>query len=406
MSMAPRWISHRALWPMAASLAAACSQSSSATDLHPEGPPMVEQVLMMETITSSGSISNREVFGFGSHADATPDIVHPVAAATATGNKFRVVMDELLRGNNLEEIACRVPVDADQYARVPLGATPDDIARCSVVRDLLPARCPGRDPRSVCLCANDDGCLNGVNTDGTPHITPRGESVGVLDTDFDGAADDTRFIQGAVGIRCGAFDVPIDLDNSYWNPSGDQQTPAQGGFDALGPAIVLVPGPTTDVALPTNLDCAIAFSSDVVDKDGNQVCAPVGGDISAGCTPGDTSAFRFHVEPMTFDHASPLVPPPKRTDDFLIRANAPIDPATLPNITVTEDPATSYTQFTAMLTVTNSMPVPNQITIRWTAPGGLAANTRYTITVPTTVTDRYHQSPLQASQIAFTTGAN
>ena len=73
------------------------------------------------------------------------------------------------------------------------------------------------------------------------HDRRRVDPVGILDVNQDGAADDTRFIAGAVGIKCGAIDVPIDLDNSYWNPSGDQNEPAMGGFDALGPAIVLAP---------------------------------------------------------------------------------------------------------------------------------------------------------------------
>jgi hypothetical protein len=169
---------------------------------------------------------------------------------------------------------------------------------------------------------------------------------------------------------------------------------------------VLVPGPTAAVALPTNVDCGIVFSSDVVDKDGNQVCAPANGELSAGCTPGDTSAIRFHVEPMTFAAATPTTQPVSRTADFVIQANAPIDPASIANITVTEAPATDYTQFTAVLTVANMAPVPNQISVHWTAAGGLAPSTQYTITVPTTVTDRYHQSPLQPLQIAFTSVAN
>lgn len=404
MDLALRWISFRAPWAVAASLVpslvvglGACSDPTSATDLHPEGPPMVEQVRMEETI---GPGQFQVVFGFGTHPDATPDVEHPVTNATASGNRFRIIMDELLRGNNLEEIACRAVVDTDQFARVPLGATPDDIARCAVSQDLLPSRCPGSNPHSVCICANDGGCPTGANPDGSPHITPKGESVGVLDKDQDGAADDTRFIQGAVGIRCGAIDVPIDLDSSYWNPSGDQQKPAQGGFDALGPAIVLVPGPTTTVALPTNADCGIVFSPDVVDKDGNQVCAPPAGDISAGCTPGDTSAVRFHVEPMTLTPASVINPQGQsRTLDIVVQANVPLDDTSAAGITVTEDPGTNYTDFTATIKPST----PNQITIHWTAVGGLAASTHYTITIPTTVTDRYHQSPLQPLQIAFTT---
>src|SRR6185503_14798536 len=91
---------------------------------------------------------------------------------------------------------------------------------------------------------------------------------------------------------------------SYWNPSGNQQKPAQGGFDALGPAIVLVPLDS----LPTGSECGLTFSPDVVDKDGNQICAPPDGDITQGCTPGDTSAFRFSIQPLKFLASAPVRP--------------------------------------------------------------------------------------------------
>jgi hypothetical protein len=238
-------------------------------------------------------------------------------------------------------------------------------------------------------------------------MTPRGESVGVLDDDQDGAADRTRFVEGAVAIRCGsigapvgaAIDVAIDLDSSYWTPSGDQQVPVLGGFDALGPAVVVVPGP--GVALPTGMDCGIAFASDVVDPDGNRVCAPPGGDPTAGCTPGDTGAVRFHVEPMAFAVASPVDPQAQPVDgDIRIRANAPVDAASLGGIAVTQGAATRYTQFTVGIP---SAQRPNEILIHWNP--ALPPSTHFTIDVPTTVTDRYHQSPLHGLQIAFTTAA-
>lgn len=390
-----------ALATLAVLAVGACTDATSATDLHPEGPPMVEQVRLKETYSVGGASGlERVVFGFGSHPEATPQDEHPVTAASATGNKLRIIMDELLRGNNLEEVACRAVVDDDVFARVPVGTTPDDIARCAVARDVLPARCPASNPHSVCICARDGGC---PSVDGS-QTTPRGAPVGVLDVDLDGAADSTRFIAGAVGIRCrtagapaGApIDVPIDLDMSYWTPSGDQQKPAQGGFDALGPAVVLVPGG----ALPTGVDCGVVFSSDVVDEDGNRVCAPPGGDLRAGCTPGDTTAIHFTVEPLTFALGSVIDPQAqRRTADIQIRTNVPLDPTSLPSLTVIQDPGTSYTEFTATLGA------PNEITVHWTATGGLTAATHYTITVPATVTDAYHQPAKQALQIAFTTGA-
>ena len=366
---------------------------------------MIEQVRLVETYSTDQAMElERTVFAFGTHPMASADEQHAVGSAKAAGNKLRIIMDELLRGNDLEEIECRYVVDDDAFARVPLGATPDDIARCAVAQDVLPSLCPGSNPRSVCLCKNDAGCPSGTKLDGTPNVTPKGESVGVLDRDQDGAVDKTRFIAGAVGITCSAnqasigapIAVPINLDLSYWTPSGNQQVPAEGGFDALGPAVVLVSGG----ALPTSAECGVTFSSDVVDKDGNQVCAPPDGDITRGCTPGDTSAFKFTVEPLTLSLAMPVVDPGQsRLNDLKIKANVPLDPGSLANITVTEG-ATAYTQFTATLSMAN------EITIRWTAVGGLTAMTRYTITIPTTVTDTYHQPARQPLQIAFTTGAS
>lgn len=398
MYTALRWISHRTLGALAASLAAlACSTPGSATDLHPEGPPMIEQVRLSET-TSVGV--THVVFGFGSHPDATAVDEHAVTAATATNNKLRIIIDELLRGNDLEEIACRAVVDSDSYARVPLGATPDDIARCAVAKDVLPARCPATNPLSVCICANDAGCKAVVGTD----VFAKGDPVGVRDEDLDGAADNTRFIAGAVGLRCGGMDIPINLDMSYWTPSGNQQKPAQGGFDALGPAIVLVPGPTDPpvamFSLPTSTDCGLVFSPDVVDKDGNQVCAPPDGDIEAGCTPGDTSAVHFTVEPLTLLSSAQLSRQ-SLTSNIIFTANVAIDQTTVTqdNITVAQDDGTPVTAFTFL----SPPPGPNQFALVWAMPSPLAPMTHYTITVGTGVTDAYHKSAPQPLQFAFTT---
>ena len=215
---------------------AACTDYESSTNLNPDGPAMITQVRLKETYTTSGSmfVSTRRVFGFGTHPNATDVDAHPVTTASAVGNSLRIIVDELLVGNNLEEIACRAPVNAaGAYARVPLGTTPDDIAKCAAAQDILPSTCAG--DHAVCLCDLPGGCVVNAAT------IAMGAPVGVLDINQDGAADDTRFIEGAVGLRCGTIDVPIDLDMSYWNPSGNQQVPAMGGFEALGPAIVLIP---------------------------------------------------------------------------------------------------------------------------------------------------------------------
>ncbi|MCW5804216.1 MAG: Ig-like domain-containing protein [Deltaproteobacteria bacterium] len=351
---------------------------------------MVRQVRLKENVTdANGNTRGSRVFAFGVHELAKANEVHPVTTAASVGNSLRVIMDELLIGNSLEEIACRGVVDDDAYSRVPLGATPDDVSRCAAADDVLPRTCPD-DGRAICICRNPAGCLRDTVT------IAEGQPVGILDINQDGGADDTRFIAGSVGIQCGAISVPLDLDMSYWNPSGDQNKPAMGGFDALGPAIVLTPnGP-----LPTNIACNLTFASDVTDKSGNQVCAPPNGDITIGCTPGDMSQFTFSVEPLTvfpvtFSNNDVGV---SRTDPALMALNTLIDtaPANLGRIAITEGGA-AFTDFTLAL------PQPNVLRFTWT--NGLQPTTEYKITFPATFSDTYQQGLPAAVTYTFTTGS-
>src|SRR6185436_5448527 len=114
------------------SLAAACADETSATDLHPEGPPMIEQVRLVEVAPVAGEARHEQVvFAFGTHPLATTAEAHAVINAAAENNFLLIIVDELLRGNDLEEIKCRGTVDEDEFSRVPLGANPDDVARCA-----------------------------------------------------------------------------------------------------------------------------------------------------------------------------------------------------------------------------------------------------------------------------------
>lgn len=351
---------------------------------------MILQVRLTERYMPLNSMffSERSVFAFGTHPMALEAEMHPVTSATADANKLRIITDELLVGNNLEEIACRGPIDSDAYSRVPRGATPDDIAQCAAAQDVLPATCKGE--FAVCICANPGGCL----PDGATEMVAEGEPVGVLDINQDGAADDTRMIAGAVGLRCGSIDVPIDLDTSYWNPSGNQQVPAQGGFDALGPAIVLQPLATR--GLPTNLECQLNFSPEIVDKQGEAICAPTNGDPAQGCAgAGDVSAFKFSTVPLDFDLTgfTDGMTGVSRTSPIDLAANVPLDPATVNGITLTPAPGGAVT-----VTLMNG----NELQVA--IAGGLAATTMYTLTIPTTVHDTYGQGAPTAKVFTFTTG--
>lgn len=347
---------------------------------------MIAQVRMKETYLTGGFTSTRRVFSFGTHPQITSDAdAHPVTTATALGNSLRIIIDELLVGNNLEEVACRAVIDGQgSYSRVAPGTTPDDIAKCSAAQDVLPAICKG--DHAVCLCNLDAGCAVGGIT------VEMGAPVGVLDMNQDGAADDTRLIKGSVGLKCGTIDVPIDQDMSYWNPSGNQQVPAMGGFDALGPAIVLVP----QNGMPTNLKCNLAFDPSVVDKQGEQVCAPPDGDLTGNCAGGDTSAFFFTVEALT------LVPTiadnamgQSKSGTISFFGNATIDPASITAITIVPAPVTPPT-------ITIDM--GKNIKIDFSA-APLAPLTPYVITLTTGVKDIFGQPLVQPIVLHFTTGA-
>ncbi len=355
----------------------ACQDASSATDLNPDGPPMVRQLFVREAYLDENNIRRvTRRIAFGTHPDAAPEDVKAVTAAIADSNQsLRVVVDELLVGNFLEEIACRGPVDDDAYTQVPVGATPDDIAACAVALDILPESCVGE--YAVCL-----------GQDGAP--------VGVLDEDEDGTSDDTRFIRGSVRLVCDGIDVPINIDASYWQPSGTQLPPAQGGIDVIGPAVVLKP----ELGLPTNSTCAVVFANTVVDKTNIQVCAPADGDITKDCTPGDTSAATFGTEPLFLvtsfpaDGATnvPLVTAGQTYSQVRITFQVPVDEATLLNATIDPPLAAFSVQ-------------PGLDTTQWNLrfPGGYAANTTYTLTLPTTVTDRFEKGLPAPIELSFTT---
>jgi len=407
--------------------AVACTNTESATNLRTSGPPMVEQVLMDESYTDSmGNVDQRRVFAFGTHPEAAQMgmVAHNVTSALVdiTSPGIRVIMGSLLIGNYLEEIECRQPVGPDgAFDKVPLGATPDDIAKCAVPMDTdaLALTCKGE--HAVCLCQLPGGC--GGIAEGLP--------VGVEDANQDGAADVHQMIKGSVGFKCTAgtgaaamnINVVIDQAQSYWNPSGFQQPPAMGGFDAMGPAIVLYPSlsvnGTTVPALPSSSTCGLSFDPDVVGKNFEEPCTPVDADGNGGrppscddlnidqcpqsCTPGDLSGFKFDTEPllMSLQSITNGQTGVSRTADIFAVSfdNVPLNPDTIATIQMFEGAAmTPYTQFTV------SLAGPNQIDMHFTNATGLAASTMYTITFPITFQDGYGVPLPQAQSISFTTG--
>jgi len=409
-------MAHRICFICVALLAgSACTDTESATNLITHGPPAIQQVRLSEDyLDATGSPATRRVFAFGSLPDATPDDEHAVTSATITQDApgMRIIMGSLLVGNYLEQIQCRGVVGPDgAFGDVPIGATPDDIAKCSVTNDVLPETCKG--DHAVCMCQLAAGCTVG----GT--VVPQGAPVGVLDQDEDGAADVHQFKPGAAAVTCtgdGGKEIvpPIDLAQSYWYPSGDQQVPATGGFEALGPAIVLHLGnivANSGPVFPTNATCGLTFSVDVVGKDNLRICAPPEGrpasctgnldECVETCTPGDVSAFSFKtsVMQMSIQGLSDGDTGVARTADLVAQSNTALDADAIANLQITENGA-PYTMYTVAL----NNP-PKTFTIHWTNPTGLDPNAMYTIVFPTTITDAYGQALPAPVTISFTTGA-
>lgn len=315
------------------------------------GPPEVLQVLVREraTVTDDAGRTHVELaarLAFGDHADIDLEADDRVvdAAVARGGQRIRVVLDELLRGNQLEEVAC-----ADgSWSRVPVGADLDDVARCAGA-DL--GRCEG-------IC-----------------IGPAGP-VGILDQNQDGAFDDTRLIAGAVVLSCDGVAVDLDLERSYYQPSGGQRlSTGPVGTDALGPAVVVVPA----AGLRPGARCSVGFAPDVVDKQGQRPCAPT----AAGCRPGDTAAIGFTVEPFLLAGSTPadgadavaLTDPDAADATVILTANAALEPASLPGAVRIRAGDRDLDDLDVALAADD--PATIVIPVR----GGFAAATTYAVTV-------------------------
>lgn len=370
---------------LTAAAAAGCGENPSATNLNPEGPPMVRQVFMQERITDAGGVSRvTQSIAFGDHPDFDDADDRQVVNGTVdTNQRIRVVVDELLVGNYLEQIQCR----DNSYQSVPVGATPDDIAACALADDVIPETCVGE--FAVCL----------------DPVT--GEPIGVMDVDDadseqDGAADDTRFLdldpsqlgtRTPVEIICtpltggDPINVPLNLANSFWQPSGNQQVPAAGGFSAVGPAVIL--GPLA--GLPTSSRCTVEFHPSVVDKDGEQVCAAEGGEIDRPCPgEGDTSLIEWTNEPLLLVGTNPPdnamnVPLTAFGETFariLVQFNTTIEEEIQPG---------AFTLLENGVERTDIMPTRDAMgfNVNIIVPGGYLAGASYELQISTNVTDQF-----------------
>lgn len=331
------------------------------------GPPEILQVLVRER--GDDGVVSRLAFGDHDDIDAEADDRLVDAAIARDVQRIRIVVDELLRGDTLEEVAC-----ADgTWSRVPAGATFDDVARCSGA-DL--SRCDG-----ICIGAAGP--------------------VGILDANGDGAFDDTRFIDGVVALTCDGEPVALDPQRSYYQPSGGQRVATGSvGTDALGPAVVIAPA----AGMKPGARCGLAFAAAVVDKDGEQLCARGAAGDGAACTPGDTAAIAFTVEPFTLAWSEPAggateVPlTAEGAPDALVtlRFNATLDPATVAGAVALT--AAGYPVEGA----TTAIAADDDATVVITVPGGFTASTSYAVAITAGLAD-VHGDTLAATTIEWTT---
>ncbi|HUS66886.1 MAG TPA: Ig-like domain-containing protein [Kofleriaceae bacterium] len=381
---------------------AACSDDKSATELNPDGPPMVQQVFVEEWATLEEPRRPYLQLAFGDHPDIPRADEDPVygdnrevnaAVAGQDLSRIRVVVDELLVGNYIEELEC----SDGSWSKIPVGFDPDDIKKCSGPIESL------TDCEGVC-------------------ITSAGP-IGILDTNEDGAADFFRMIDYdsgccppgstgctpndtpcdlAVSLECGGTKIPLVREGdgrSFYNPSGNQLLPAvdpPGNLLGLGPAIILQPA----VGLKTSSDCTVSFRPEIVDKDGNQVCAPPNGDISQNCTEGDTSAIAFAVEPLALKNTVPPnldgnedVPPDQV---FVLGFYANIDPASFDAITLEESGGAAVA-----VEIENNPDAPAELKLTPSAP--LTPLTEYVLTISTGLTDAFGSPLPEEIVITFTT---
>ena len=416
-------------------LMTACLDTASKTDLYPQLPPMLFQVRGEQAfVGSQGNVVDTEVFSFGTNPNATSlDTPNPsTLTMAAVKQHFRLIMSDLLVGNYIENVECR----DGTYQFVPVTATPDDVAKCCVAQDVLPLLCTGEN--AMCFCQNQAGC-EAQQISGPPILVPFGSAVGVMDLNQDGAADATQFRQGAVEIVCTGMvsglvhNVPLNLggasdpDGSYWDPSGDQQEPAEGvpsPFDFLGPAIVVVPqdfgtgGNVISAIMPTSSKCTFKFSPEVVDKKGEQPCAPVGGFGGSGvnaadlhCTPDDMSAADFVTEPLFFTlQYAPLSPtlqggpltqgetiPAASVITISTSDSMPVDANSIFNIQLLEGSAVTRR-------FVHALPGSDERRVIPTGSAGLDGSATYTLKVPSTVTDTFGEPNVQPINLTFTTG--
>lgn len=345
---------------------------------------MVRQVFVTEkVIVNDASHVLEGQLAFGTHeAEFFEDDDRTVATAIALGGQeIRIVLDELIRGNSLEEMAC-----ADgSFSRIPNGTTPDDVAKCAGPAD------------AIINCTKV--CIGG---DGAP--------IGILDADDDGAADDMRMIdynpdpaitELGVSIVCDGKNMPLDPEFSFWSPSGNQTFPSNNtlGFRGLGPVIVLKP--LAESGLRTGSTCGIEFRPEVVDYDGKPICAPAGGSPAAGCSGGNTDLIVFNTEALTVTNSVP----PDGASSVALNASAVILLAFNGNLDASTIAAITMTAGGVPVTINPVVQDDDTASVIIMMDTDFLADTVYELSISTDLKDILGGGLAAAKVLTWTTGA-
>lgn len=359
------------------------SSTSDASSLFPEGPPMVLQVLMSERITldNGAFFIERGRLAFGNHSapffDDDDGIVEN--AVVRVRQEIRIVLDEHIRENTLIGVTCA----NGALGRIPDDATPSDIADCSgPVSSLV---------NCTKVCIADDGSPIGivdVDDDGIP------DEYMMLDYD-----DDPLITELGVALYCDDTVIPLDPRDSYWSSAGSQNINPNltTGFLDLGPVLVI--SSPNNIGLRTGATCTIRFRPEIVDHDGNQICAPVDGRIENGCVGGDTTAISFKTEVLTLARTRPvdgaLGVAISESKVIVLELNANIDESSLSGITLTAG--------TTLVTIQPTVQIDSLHKIHVRLDNDFLPSTTYTLTVPSDLADVHGSQLGQAVSIRWTT---
>ena len=378
----------------------------SGSDLVPSGPPEILQVFVAE-LDGAGKSALNVAYGCGDFSQFTPtgdtdeakassaalirascneqptvccqrfydsNLPAPDDGAVTTAvvhntPAIRVVLDELLDGNTVEQFQCA----------------------CAAPSMGLPIDCG---PMNIRASRDPANCDDNKNTEAA-------ETGKFADANVDGVPDKAYLLPGIATIDCGASgkwtnglkadgkpdDIPTD--QGWYNPSGDQLVPiTRSGtlnWEAIGPALVLKPP-----SLPAGATCTLKLELSVTDK------AASNDGKALSVVTHDGTDVTFTTVPLgvvTSVPADGQQGVSKTLKKIAVTFNTPLDPASVTaekfSVTSAGGPIAGATNLAAA-----------DMTIEWVPTAALGAATTYTVKVSKGVKDSFG-SPL-ADDFVFT----